>query len=374
MQQRPIFNQFSLIAILFCGFVTAAVLTGGARAESNNNTRPLGDSRVFAPFPAEPGFPEAIAINGDRVYVSGPAQFNNFVQPSVIAYDLNTGAQVAEYPILGQNPNLPQAAAGIAFGKNDTLYVADLQQGVIRFDVDEPGGPQQVYAPAVPDLPTCSTVPAGTPCSLTAINRPPLPNELVFDKKGNLYLTDSMQATIWRIPPGGGQPQIWFQSPAMDMDFGPNGARVSPKGDKLFVALSFNQFGIGGIYTVPLVDAPAASDLKLFHLYNPGDIADGIAFGKSGKLYVALAGRNQISVLRPDGTEETRYSGPAQNPSNPSQPLPWANPSAIAFDDKTRSLLVTNHAIFFPNAAQFFAVYDVYVDDKADHLARPHVQ
>ncbi|HYP52590.1 MAG TPA: SMP-30/gluconolactonase/LRE family protein [Pyrinomonadaceae bacterium] len=209
MKPRPTFKQLSLVAVICISFA-AAVLTVGARAETDNNTRPLGDSRVFAPFPAEPGFPEAIAINGDRVYVSGPAQFNNFVQPAVIAYDLNTGAQVAEYPILGQNPNLPQAA-------------------------------------------------------------------------------------------------------------------------------------------------------------------DGIAFGKSGKLYVALAGTGQISVLRPDGTEETRYSGPAQNPANPSPPLPWANPSAIAFDDKTRSLLVTNHAIFFPNAAQFFAVFDVYVDDKADHLARPHV-
>ena len=372
--KQPTFKSSSVIALLAVAFAALAVLAGGARtASAGNPPRPLGDSQIFATVPSPPGFPEGVAVNGDRVYVSGPAQFGYFVQPSVLAYDINTGALVAEYPILGQNPNLPQAAAGIAFGKNDMVYVADLQQGVIRFDVDQPGGPQEVYAPAVPDLPTCASAPAGTPCSLTAINRPPLPNELVFDKQGNLYLTDSMQATIWRIPPGGGQPEIWFQSPAMDMDFGPNGARVSPKGDKLYVALSFNQFGIGGIYTIPLVDAPAASDLQLFHLYNPGDIADGIAFGKSGKLYVALAGTSQISVLRPDGTEEARYSGPARNPADESQPLPWANPSAIAFDDKTRSLLVTNHAIFAPNPGPLFAVFDVFVDDKADHLARPHV-
>ncbi|HVF66473.1 MAG TPA: hypothetical protein VM914_02335, partial [Pyrinomonadaceae bacterium] len=101
----------------------------------------------------------------------------------------------------------------------------------------------------------------------------------------------------------------------------------------------------------------------------------GIAFGKSGRLYVALAGYSQISVLPPDGVgEEARYGGPAANAPNPSQSLPWANPSAIAFDDKSRSLLVANHAIFFPTPEQFFAVFDVFVDDKADHLNEPHIQ
>ena len=63
----------------------------------------------------------------------------------------------------------------------------------------------------------------------------------------------------------------------------------------------------------------------------------------------------------------------AANPADPQNPLPWANPSAIAFDDKTRSLLVNNHAIFFPNPAQFFAVFDVFVDDKESELVRPNL-
>jgi hypothetical protein len=39
----------------------------------------------------------------------------------------------------------------------------------------------------------------------------------------------------------------------------------------------------------------------------------------------------------------------------------------------SRSLLVANHAIFFPTPEQFFAVFDVFVDDKADHLNEPHI-
>ena len=98
---------------------------------------------------------------------------------------------------------------------------------------------------------------------------------------------------------------------------------------------------------------------------------DGIAFGKSGDLYVALAGTITISVLRPDGTEQTKYSGPAQNPANPgNDPLPWANPANIAFNKKTKSLLITNHASLtgLPDPSFLFAVFDVFVNDKPAKL------
>lgn len=367
------FLTVAAAAIVLAAATAVGSAAGAAAAPDNPHDRPLGDSRVLAPFPADPGFPEGIAVNGDRVYVSGPAQFGNFLQPKVVAYDIETGAQVAEYPLQGQNPLAPQAGTGLAFDRDDVLYVGDLQQGVIRIYVDEPGAPQELYATALPDLPTCSTVPAGTPCSPTAINRPPLINDLVFDKDGNLYITDSFQATIWRVADGGGAPQPYFQSPALDTDFGPNGLRLDPKGKKFYLSVTFNAFGQGFIYTLPATEQPAQGDLQVFHQYNAGEGPDGIAFGKSGKLYVTLAASNQISVLRPDGTEEARYGGPSDNPGGVLDPLPWANPAAIAFDDKTRSLLVTNHAIFFPNPAPFFAVFDVYVNDKASKLERPKI-
>ncbi len=358
----------ALVALLL---VSAAIFAGGASIARADGQRPLGDSQVFARVPTPPGFPEGIAVHEDRVYVCGPAVFGNFQPSAVLAYDLDTGALVQTYPIQNQNFAFQHALAGCAFGKHDMLYVVDTQQGIIRFDVNAPGGPQQVYAAPLPDLLTCASVSGGTPCSPTAIDLPPLPNDLIFDKDGNAYLSDSLQATIWRIAPGGGQPQIWFQDSQLDTAFGPNGIRIDPKGDTLHIAVTFDTFGQGFIYTLPLVNQPSAADLTLFHQYTMGEGPDGIAFGKSGKLYVALAGSNQISVLRPDGSEEARYSGPANDPANPGQPLPWANPANIAFNDKTGALLVTNHAIFFPNPGQFAAVFDVFVDDKAEPLAQP---
>ena len=86
---------------------------------------------------------------------------------------------------------------------------------------------------------------------------------------------------------------------------------------------------------------------------------------------MALAGCNQISVLQPDGTESARYSGPAIDPNNPNQPLIWANPANIAFNDQTRSLLVTNHASLFPNPEPLFGVFEVFVDDEAAKVPEP---
>jgi len=65
-----------------------------------------------------------------------------------------------------------------------------------------------------------------------------------------------------------------------------------------------------------------------------------------------------------------RFSGPAQNPGSPGNPLPWANSANIAFDNKNGSLLVTNHASLtgLPDPSPLFAVFDVYVNDRAGKL------
>lgn len=96
---------------------------------------------------------------------------------------------------------------------------------------------------------------------------------------------------------------------------------------------------------------------------------DNIAFGKTGKLYVALALSNQVGVLDPSGTEVARYSGPAKGANGL---VPWDAPAGIAFNNSTRSLLVTNHALVsgFVNP-HLFVVFDAYASDRAAPLAHP---
>ena len=321
----------------------------------------LGASKVIAPVPL-PGFPEGIATRGNRFYVSGPAAFGQPLGSAfVYAYDIRTGALEATYPITITNPFVGISAASCAaFGPDGKLYVIEPFVGVIRMHLD-PGNTQSVYAAFTPTGPS-------------------LLNDLAFDDDGNLYVTDSFQATIFRVPPGGGTPVVWFADPRLAGDpfvpFGVNVIRLDKNNKKLYVSVTAENGTLDGvIYRLPLVASPTAADLEEFHRYAfvPGlppvlPAPDGIAFGKSGKLYVALAGTSQISVLQSGGAEEARYSGPAANPGGSPDPLPWANPANIAFDDKERTLLVTNHASLVPFDPSLFVVFDVFVDDMGQPL------
>lgn len=317
----------------------------------------LGDSKVFSPV-AAPGYPEGIAVNGNTFYVSGPAAFGQPLGSAYVkAYDLKTGAFEASYPITITNSFAGMSGASCAaFGPDGDLYVVEPFVGIIRMGLDAANS-QSVYS---------SFVPAG----------PSLLNDLAFDDVGNLYVTDSFAATIYRIPAGGGAPAVWFTDPRLAGDatvpFGVNGIRFDKTHENVYISVTAENGTLNGVvYKLPLVANPPAASLVEFHRYTLATglpAPDGIAFGKSGKLYVALAGTSQISVLRPDGTEEVRYSGPAANPGGSPNPMPWANPANIAFDKKTGSILVTNHASLVPFDPNLFCVFSVFVDDKASPL------
>jgi sugar lactone lactonase YvrE len=325
-------------------FLALALLAVSVAAQT------VGDSAVLAPVPF-PGYPEGIATRGNHVYVAGPAAFG---QPSgsayVDAFDIRTGTLDAVYPITITNPFVGMSAAScVAFGADGALYVIEPFIGVIRMSLDGANS-QSVYAPFVPLGPS-------------------LLNDLAFDDAGNLYVTDSFAATIYRVPPGGGAPSVWFSDPRLAGDpavpFGVNGIRINRDDQKVYVSVTAQNGNLDGvIYRLPLVASPGPGALEEFHRYLfvppalPGP--DGVAFGRSGKLYVCLAGTSQISVLRPDGSEETRYSGPAGS-------VPYANPANIAFDHKG-SLVVTNHASLVPYDPSLFVVFTLFVDDKAQPL------
>ena len=336
------------------------------------NERPFGDVRILATVPFPPGFPEGIAVNGDRVYVAGPASFDTAGTPPsrVFAFDIKTGELLRTYEIQGEFTQFPHANSCIAFDNEGRLYVVNLQLGIVRIDLGS--GAQEIYAAPLPNLLPCSET-QPSPCSPTAVDAPPLPNDIAFDSNGNLYLTDSFQATIWRIPSGGGQPQIWFQDSRLDTPFGANGLRLSPDESTIYFAVTaegvgpFGNFLGGKIYTLPLVNSPSAGDLATFFQYN-GEAPDGIAFGKSGKLYVALAApfNSGISILSPDGVETGRLTNPVGSPM-----FPYDSPANIAFG-KGGTILLTNHA-FATMIPANFTVLDVFVDDREAPLVRPSI-
>ena len=357
--------------------IAAVILAAAAAATSSllpavkaEEARPYGDAQVLATFPTPPGFPEGIAVKGNKVYVSGPARFGTAGQgPSmVVAFNRDTGATEATYPTQGEATEFEHANSCIAFDGQGRLYVLNTQLGLYRLDTGS--GQQESYSTPFPDLHTCDTNPA--PCSPTPFDAPALPNDIAFDDAGNAYVTDSLQATIWRVAPGGGAPQIWYQDSRFatvpGIGIGTNGIRLSPDRTQVFVTVTIDTTGQGYIYTLPLVAQPAPGAATVFKHFAPTDLPDGIAFGKSGNLYVAIAtpGLSGIVILAPDGSEVGRLTNAA-----PGDIAPYDSPANIAFNGHG-SLLTTNHA-FATMIPSHFNVLDVYVGDSASPLAKPNL-
>lgn len=329
--------------------------------------RPFGDVKVLAQVPTPPGFPEGIAVEGNRVYVAGPATFGTTGKPPsrVVAFMTLNGTHVASYKTTGENVLAEHANSSIAFDGKGRLYVLNSQLGMYRLTPST--GKQEPYGVPFPDLSPCLVAPA--PCSPAPLPTPPLPNDLAFDATGNAYVTDSTQATIWRVPPGGGTPQIWFQDSRLASEYiGVNSIRLDPARTKVVITVTSDLLGRSFVYTLPLVDKPTAADLTVFHQYGPGDLPDGIAFGASGLLYVAIAtpSTSGVSILSPDGDEKVRLANPVESPV-----LPYDSPANIAFNAKG-SILLSNHAfvtgILDPTT---FNVLDVFVDDTESALEKP---
>ena len=332
-----------------------------------------GGFATFASVPANPGFPEGVVVYGSQVYVSGPARFGTAgTGPSAIQiYNRKTGALESTIYVAGEALAFEHALSNMAVDASGRIYALSTQLGLIRFTKVDSTYVQDSYGAPLPDLPTCGN--GASPCAPTFptfVDFPPIPNDIVFDAAGYAYVTDSLQATIFRYAPGGGAPQIWFQSPLFQgggpIPFGTNGIRLSPMRDYAYVAVSTSALdpNLGTIYRLPLVDAPAAADLQIFHSYTAGELPDQVAFASDGKLYVTLALSNQISILAPDGTEMTRLQ------SAGSDATPLDNPAGIAFDSRTKSILIANHALLSGNPANF-AVLKTYVGDAGDPLVEP---
>jgi sugar lactone lactonase YvrE len=368
----------------------AAVLFGAALTGAAAEARDYGDVRVLAQVP-QPGFPEGIAVENGRVYVSGPAHFGtagNQHRSPIWIFDAGSGALLDTIRVQGEDLTMEHANSCLAFDGLGRLYVLNTQFGVLRFNLATKA--QSVYSPLVPDLPACNaTLDPAKACAPTIANTPPLTNDLAFDPAGNLYITDSLQATIWKVPAGGGPAQIWFQDKRLSSPYvGVNGIRLNPARTRVFFSVTTDRSGYGYIYSLPLVAKPMAADLKVFHKYDLGESPDGIAFASDGKLYVTLAlpMYSGLSVLRPDGSEELRLV----NNDNPLVELsvhrivelnlkigwgspiaPYDSPANLAFTP-AGSALVTNHA-FATMLPQHFRVLDVFVNDTGSPLVKPVV-
>lgn len=210
--------------------VLAALLGASLTAPAHAGAQAKYAVSLFARVPP-PGQPEGIAVSpADRmVYVgTNPNSLPTSSQPpsKVFAF-ARDGALEREWTITGQDKSSgTYGLYGLAFDGNGILYALDRSPPrVIRLDPHT--GAQSDYA-RFPDVPPCSTGHAGE-CSETIADQPAFPNYPAFGPDGTLYVTDALQAALWRIPPGGGRPELLLTDPRLDSAVaGPNGLWLSP--------------------------------------------------------------------------------------------------------------------------------------------------
>jgi gluconolactonase len=132
-----------------------------------------------------------------------------------------------------------------------------------------------------------------------------IPNYLVFDRTGRLYVSDSYAPAepgpgIFRFDPDGSG-TLWFDEP---LHFA-NGLALSPDGAHLYVVETF----ANAILRVPIrPDGSAGRREEVARL--PGVLPDGIAFGPGGDLYVGCYEPSQVLRVRPDGEVECVVADP----------------------------------------------------------------
>ncbi len=389
MQQSTIGKVVTWAAVVT---VVMGLSAMAATIDAEAAQRPIGDIQVFATL-GYPGHPGGLAVNGRTLYVStSNANFDRLFDTSdeLWAFRLDTGEPVQT----GTNPILvPRQASvqlmgllGMNLDAQGRLYIADMNGRVLR--VDPNTGAQDVYG----------TIPTNTDTSLTD-----MPGFVVFDAAGNLYVSDWSAPIIWRVPPGGGLAQLWFTDPRLAGVYGANvaGIALDASGQTLYIAAATQETNVT-VFRLPLAH-PDALHLQEFHRYSdftmmpcepdpdvqtiacavmPELGAGGIAFGVSGKLYVALFSKQQLSILLPDGTEALRFPSTDENMM---RDVPVNGPFQVAFDGRG-SLLVANTGDATigkglggsdpPGGlviSDTWTVLDAFVNDTAAPLIRPFI-
>lgn len=345
---------------------------------------PFGEARVVALAPGK-FHPEGIALLGDEVFAGTAQGMSGSLVPAsalgapsrVFGFDLATGALRETILVQGEDTSQYYGLAGLKTDADGRLYAGAFGDagslGVLRFTRTAQGWAQETYA-AIPDLPTCTLAPP--PCSPTLRDRPALANDMTWDAQGNLYVTDSTQGSVWRVPPGPAPrtPELWYQHADLDRMYGANGIRIGPGGDRMFIGVCCPDSASVGpvdrstrVVTVPFPE-PGRGAPTAFVAFGNGEGADGLAFDAAGKLYVVSNFANKVHVVDSDGAVERTITNADLHGAQ------MYMPASLVFRPEARSVLLTNYdwpdALSAPDQR---GVIEVAIDDLPFAEALPHV-
>jgi sugar lactone lactonase YvrE len=329
--------------VTFAALVT--LLVCAALPATAAKDRPRWDTRVLA-LVGKPGFPARayVAPNG-RIYEGTYANPLGGSKPSRVREYTGRGTLLRSWTVPDQDLSGEQGVQVATSDSRGRLVLLDRDPARVLL-LNTRRNRFRAYA-RFPDLEPCGPAGAGAGCSPTVADDPPVPNYAAWGPGGALYVTDYLQAVIWRVPPGGGRPKVWLADAKLDgSEFGTTGI-VLDTGHRAFMVMQQSSAGgadgnptTGKLYRVPMRAGHRAGALKRIWESGPLEGPDGFWPARSGRIYVALAGSNQIGVIGRRGGDLERF--PATPDGDNGSPAPFDTPSSVMF--KGTRLMVANQA------------------------------
>jgi hypothetical protein len=323
-----------------------AVLTPGLSVAAE---REGWHTRVFASVP-DPGFPAYVHVheNGRAYAATYTNPLGDATRSRVFEWTAS-GTLLRSWTVPGQDLT---TARGVQVATHDARgRLVLLEKSTARVLTLDPRTGRFRTQATLPDLPG---------------DGHPIPNYATWGPGGALFVSDYGQSVLWRIPAAGGGPRAWFSSSALagTAGFGTTGLVYQP-GRRAFLVVQQTtsdplDLARGRLYRLPVRADGQPGALRTLWTSLPMELPDGFGVARSGAIYLALLGSNQLVRLAADGTELGRFPELPLSGDNGS-PVPFDGPSNATFHG-TR-VLVANQSAVLGNR-RHHAILDVEVGER----------
>ena len=314
--------------------------------------RPVGETHVFSLVPP-PGYPAYVHVHTNgRVYAGTYAAPNSDRRSKVFEWGRG-GALLRSWTVPGQRLDAEHGVQVANQTRGGRLVLLETSTASVLTLDTRTGRFHRV-----------ARLPSGS-----------VPNYATWGPRGALLVTDYAHGVIWRLGPRHRTPRAWFRSAALEgsAGFGTAGIRYRPGHHDLLITQQSTSDGSaaptdGHLLRLPVRASGRPGRLQTLWSSRPGDLPDGFGIGRSGHVYVALAGlANQLVELTAGGREVRRF-GAAGTGENGSR-VPFDTPCSATF--LGRKVLVANQSAVAGDASHQ-AILAVHVGElgRAPYLPR----